>query len=554
MSHPLSPMSGFQAMPLIAPVLSTLTDIGYEIPTPIQQMTIPHLLANKDLLGQAQTGTGKTAAFALPLLSRIDLNQCRPQVLVLTPTRELAIQVAKAFENYGAGLKRLKVLAIYGGQEYGTQLKALKQGVHVVVGTPGRMMDHMNRRTLSLESLQCVVLDEADEMLRMGFIDDVEWILDKTPAHKQMALFSATLPQPVRRIAKKYLKNPEEITIENSKPTAQTIRQRVCTVKGFNKPEVLARLLESEPYEGVIVFVRTKTATLEIAEDLKARGFNAAALNGDIAQKQRELTVAQLKQGKVDILVATDVAARGLDVDRISHVINYDIPYDTESYIHRIGRTGRAGRSGQAVLFVSPKESHLLRAIERLTRQPIEKMQMPSIKAINEQRIARFKQRITETLANEDLSLYVDLIAQYQLDHEVSPLTIAAALAHQHQGNTPLLLKEDPKPKKSAREDRSERPERSPHKFEKRAKSRRPIAGMERYRIELGMTHGAQPKHIVAAISNDAGLHSRDIGTIQINDRFSFIDLPEGMPRELFRSLKRTTVYGRRLKISRLNG
>ncbi|NQV35002.1 MAG: DEAD/DEAH box helicase, partial [Phycisphaeraceae bacterium] len=284
MSLPLSPMSGFQAMPLIAPVLSTLNDIGYEIPTPIQEMTIPHLLDNKDLLGQAQTGTGKTAAFALPLLSKIDLNKRRPQVLVLTPTRELAIQVAKAFENYGAGLKKLKVLAIYGGQEYGIQLKALKQGVHVVVGTPGRMMDHMNRRTLALDSLQCVILDEADEMLRMGFIDDVEWILDKTPSQKQMALFSATLPQPVRRIAKKYLQSPKEITIENSRPTAQTIRQRVCTVKGYNKPELLARLLEAEPYEGVIVFVRTKTATLEIAEQLKAKGFNATALNGDIPQ------------------------------------------------------------------------------------------------------------------------------------------------------------------------------------------------------------------------------------------------------------------------------
>jgi ATP-dependent RNA helicase DeaD len=547
-------MSGFQAMPLIAPVLSTLTDIGYEVPTPIQQMTIPHLLANKDLLGQAQTGTGKTAAFALPLLSRIDLNQRRPQVLVLTPTRELAIQVAKAFERYGAGLKPLKVLAIYGGQEYGTQIKALKQGVHVVVGTPGRMMDHMTRGTLSLDSLQCVVLDEADEMLRMGFIDDVEWILDKTPSQKQMALFSATLPQPVRRIARKYLKSPEEITIENAKPTAQTIRQRVCTVRGFKKFEVLARVLEAEPHEGVIVFVRTKTATLEIADQLQARGFNAAPLNGDIAQKQREHTVTQLKQGKVDILVATDVAARGLDVDRISHVINYDVPFDTESYIHRIGRTGRAGRSGQAILFVSPTESHLLRAIERLTRQPIEKMELPSIKTINEQRIARFKQDITETLANKDLSLYVDMIGQYVKEHPVSPLTIAAALAHQCQGNVPLLLPEDPRPKKAVKESRLERPERPAHTFEKRSHSRRPCVGMERYRIELGNTHGAQPKHIVAAISHEAGLHSRDIGTIQMNDHYSFIDLPEGMPRELFRSLKRTTVYGRRLKISRLNG
>ncbi len=551
MSLPLSSMSGFQAMPLIAPVLSTLNDIGYEMPTPIQEMTIPHLLDNKDLLGQAQTGTGKTAAFALPLLSKIDLNKRRPQVLVLTPTRELAIQVAKAFENYGAGLKKLKVLAIYGGQEYGTQLKALKQGVHVVVGTPGRMMDHMNRRTLSLESLQCVILDEADEMLRMGFIDDVEWILDKTPSQKQMALFSATLPQPVRRIAKKYLQSPKEITIENSRPTAQTIRQRVCTVKGFNKPTLLARLLEAEPYEGVIVFVRTKTATLEIAEQLKAKGFNATALNGDIPQKQREYTVAQLKQGKVDILVATDVAARGLDVDRISHVINYDIPYDTESYIHRIGRTGRAGRSGEAVLFVSPKESHLLRAIERLTRQPIEKMQMPSVKAINEQRIARFKQRITDTLSDGDVSFYVDLITQYQQEHDVSTLTVAAALAHLHQGKTPLLLKEDPKPKKKPRQARVERP---PHKFAKRGKARRPGAGMERFRIELGNTHGAMPKHIAAAISQEAGLHSRDIGTIQVNSHFSFIDLPEDMPKQLFRTLKRTTVRGRRLKITRLNG
>ena len=551
MSLPISPMSGFGAMPLIAPVLSTLNDIGYDIPTPIQEMTIPHLLANKDLLGQAQTGTGKTAAFALPLLSRIDLSRRAPQVLVLTPTRELAIQVARAFENYGAGLKRLKVLPIYGGQDYGTQLKALKQGVHVVVGTPGRMMDHMNRRTLSLDALQCVILDEADEMLRMGFIDDVEWILDKTPSQKQMALFSATLPQPVRRIAKKYLQSPKEITIESALPTAQTITQRVCTVRDFNKPELLARLLESEPYEGVIVFVRTKTATLEIAEQLKARGFNATALNGDIPQKQREYTVAQLKQGKVDILVATDVAARGLDVDRISHVINYDIPYDKESYVHRIGRTGRAGRSGQAVLFVSPKEKHLLRAIERMTNQPIKPMNMPSVKAINQQRIARFKQRIADTLANEDLSLYVDLISQYQQEHESSPLTIAAALAHLHQGQTPLLLKEDPKPKKT---NKPARQQCAPHKFAKRTRARRPERGMERFRIELGNNHGAMPKHIVAAISQDAGLDGRDIGAIQVNSHFSFIDLPEGMPKQLFRTLKRTTVHGRRLKITRLNG
>ncbi|MCP4450365.1 MAG: DEAD/DEAH box helicase, partial [Planctomycetes bacterium] len=473
---------------------------------------------------------------------------------VLTPTRELAIQVAKAFENYGAGLKKLKVLAIYGGQEYGTQLKALKHGVHVVVGTPGRMMDHMNRRTLSLASLQCVILDEADEMLRMGFIDDVEWILNKTPSEKQMALFSATLPQPVRRIAKKYLKKPEEITIGNSKPTAQTIRQRVCTVRDFKKLDLLSRLLEAESYEGVIVFVRTKTATLEIAEQLKAKGFNATPLNGDIPQKQREHTVAQLKQGKVDILVATDVAARGLDVDRISHVINYDVPYDTESYIHRIGRTGRAGRSGEAVLFVSPRETHLLRGIERLTRQPIEKMQMPSIKAINERRMNRFKQRITETLSDKDISFYVDLITQYQEEHDVSTLTVAAALAHLHQGKTPLLLKEDPKPKKPKKPIKSARPERPPHKFAKRGKSKRPGTGMERFRIELGNSHGALPKHIAAAISQDAGLHSRDIGTIQVNTHFSFIDLPEDMPKQLFRTLKRTTVHGRRLKITRLNG
>ncbi|MBM2830299.1 MAG: deaD, partial [Gammaproteobacteria bacterium] len=444
MSADVLPLSGFRELALIEPVLKALDDVGYEIPTPIQAQTIPYVLAGKDILGQAQTGTGKTAAFALPLLSRIDLKRIKPQVLVLTPTRELTIQVAEAFQRYAAHLHGFHVLPIYGGQEYGTQLRQLKRGVHVVVGTPGRVMDHMRRKTLNLEALNCLVLDEADEMLRMGFIDDVEWVLERTPSKRQIALFSATLPDPIRRIAKKYLQDPVHITIKMRTATVEATHQRFWMVEGIQKLDALTRILEAESFDGMLVFVRTKTQTVELSEKLEARGYASAPLNSDISQKVREQTVKRFKTGNLDILVATDVAARGLDIDRISHVINYDIPNDPGAYIHRIGRTGRAGRSGQAILFVAPRERHLLKAIEKATQQKITMMDLPTTETINNERIARFKQRITDTLAAGDLVFFQQMMEQYQQERNVPALDIAAALAKLVQGDNPLLLKNKP--------------------------------------------------------------------------------------------------------------
>ena len=431
----------FQDLALAGPVLKSLTEVGYEIPTPIQEQTIPLVLAGRDVVGQAQTGTGKTAAFALPLLSRIDFRHREVQTLVLTPTRELAIQVAEAFQRYAAHIPGFHVLPIYGGQAYDGQLRSLKRGVHVVVGTPGRVMDHMRRKTLRLDSLSCLVLDEADEMLRMGFIEDVEWILEQTPDTHQTALFSATMPAPIRRIAEQHLRNPAQIAIKERTSAADKIRQRHWMVSGKDhKLDALTRILEAEPFDGILIFVRTRTATVELAEKLEARGYACAALSGDMAQKRREETVAQLKKGRLDILVATDVAARGLDIDRISHVINFDIPSDVEAYIHRIGRTGRAGRAGEAILFVAPRERRLLYAIERSTQQKIPLLQLPSTAAINDQRIARFKQMITNALATEDLGLFRTIIEQYQQEHNVTALDVASALAKMVQGDEPLLL------------------------------------------------------------------------------------------------------------------
>ncbi|MEE9355837.1 MAG: DEAD/DEAH box helicase, partial [Methylococcaceae bacterium] len=391
-------ITAFNQLALDKSLLKALEDVGYETPSPIQAETIPLLLEGRDIIGQAQTGTGKTAAFALPILSNLDLKQKDPQVLVLAPTRELAIQVAEAFQKYARHLKGFHVLPIYGGQEYGGQIRSLKRGVHVVVGTPGRVMDHMRKGTLKLNNLSTLVLDEADEMLRMGFIDDVEWVLEQIPDERQIALFSATMPQQIRRIATKYLKNPEQITIKVKTATAETIRQRFCIVNGMhNKLEALTRILEAENFEAMLIFVRTKTATVELAEKLEARGYAAAPLNGDIAQNQRERTVNRLKKGQLDLVVATDVAARGLDVERVSHVINFDIPHDTESYVHRIGRTGRAGREGDAILFVAPREKRMLATIERATKKKIDQMEMPSTDIINDKRIIQFKQRITDT-------------------------------------------------------------------------------------------------------------------------------------------------------------
>ena len=548
-------------------VLAAVNDVGYETPTPIQIPTIPHLLAGRDVVGQAQTGTGKTAAFALPLLSRLDLKLTEPQVLVLTPTRELAIQVAEAFQSYASHLRGFHVLPVYGGQDYAVQLRQLKRGVHVIVGTPGRLMDHMRRGTLKLSGLKTVVLDEADEMLRMGFIEDVEWILGQTPPGRQVALFSATMPAVIRRIAQQHLRDPAEITIKLRTTTAETIHQRYWIVTGVHKLDALTRLLETEPFDAVLAFVRTRIATVELADRLQARGYAASALNGDMPQKQREQTIARLKAGKLDILVATDVAARGLDVERISHVVNFDIPNDTEAYVHRIGRTGRAGRSGEAILFVAPRERHLLRAIEKATRQQIEPMELPSADVVNDKRIAKFTQRITDTLATRDLAFFRDIIVRYQQQHDTDPLDIAAALAQLAQGDKPLLVKDvitlDKRPRDSDGRDDDARDtgRRDTGRPDKSRKGpRAPTlsipagAAKELYRVEVGRTNGVQPGNLVGAIANEAGVTSSNIGRIEIFDAYSTIELPEGMPKDIFHLLKKVWVSGRQLEITKVSG
>ncbi|MDP2179648.1 MAG: DEAD/DEAH box helicase [Methylicorpusculum sp.] len=548
----------FRELALIEPLLKALDDVGYESPSPIQAQIIPYVLEGRDVVGQAQTGTGKTAAFALPLLSKIDLKKTEPQVLVLAPTRELAIQVAEAFQRYATYLKGFHVLPIYGGQDYTTQLKQLKRGPHVIVGTPGRVMDHMRKGTLKLDALTCLVLDVADEMLRMGFIDDVEWVLEQTPKKRQIALFSATMPAVIRKIAQTHLNNPEEITVKVRTSTAETIRQRYWLVSGIHKLDALTRILESETFDGIIIFVRTKTATIELAEKLEARGYSASAINGDMSQALRERTIAHIKNGQLDILVATDVAARGLDVERISHVINYDIPYDTEAYIHRIGRTGRAGRTGDAILFVSPRERRLLSNIEKATRQKVEEMGLPSTEVINNKRISRFKQRITDTLAAEELSFFTQLMEQYQTEHNVTAIQIASALAKIVQGDTPLLIKNPPK---STREtssdsrpskfDNSDKPVRDRSERKPRRSGESDVE-METYRIEVGRSHGVKPGNIVGAIANETGLDGDHIARIKIEENYSTVELPAGMPKDLFNDLKKVRVAGLPLNISRM--
>ena len=568
---PTDPSSAkFADMALKQPLLKALNDLGYELPTAIQAQTIPLLLEGRDVLGQAQTGTGKTAAFALPILSNLDLKQKDPQVLVLAPTRELAIQVAEAFKSYAAQIKSFHVLPVYGGQEYGTQTRALQRGVHVIVGTPGRVMDHMRRGNLKLNQLQTLVLDEADEMLRMGFIDDVEWVLEQAPKQRQIALFSATMPAQIRKITQRYLRNPAEITIKVKTTTAETIRQRYWPVTGTHKLDALTRILEAETFDAMLVFVRTKTSTLEVADKLEARGYRAVALNGDIAQKNRERIIAQLKAGKLDILVATDVAARGLDVERISHVINYDIPHDTEAYVHRIGRTGRAGRQGDAILFVAPRERRMLQAIEKATRKEIELMELPSTDMVNNRRIEKFKQRISDTLAEEDLDLFKGLIEQYQQENQIGTLDIAAALAKQVQGSAPFLLSSksvakaaftaDQVDSRPARNPRRENPrkavegERKSRRERVEQEAREPEAGMDRFRVEVGHLHKVKPGNIVGAIANEADIDSKYIGRINIFEEFSLVDLPEDMPKELLNELKNVRVVGQRLNISLLGG
>jgi ATP-dependent RNA helicase DeaD len=573
----------FRDLALSEPVLRALTDVGYESPSPIQAATIPVLLSGADMLGQAQTGTGKTAAFALPALTRIDLSKHEPQVLVLVPTRELALQVAEAFLKYAAHLKGFHVLPIYGGQSYQPQLNALRRGVHVVVGTPGRVIDHMNRGTLKLAGLTLLVLDEADEMLRMGFVDAVESILEQTPPQRQVALFSATIPAPIRRIASKHLRSPIEVTIKSKTSTATNIRQRYWMVSGMHKLDALTRILEAETFDGMLVFTRTKQATVELAEKLEARGFAAAPLNGDIPQPQRERTVARLKAGQIDIVVATDVAARGLDVERIGHVVNYDVPYDTESYVHRIGRTGRAGRKGEAILFIAPRERNMLRAIERATRQVIEPMNLPTVDAVNTLRIAKFKQRVTEAVPTAAAGAFRSVLEQLEAETGMPLIDIAAALASLSQGTTPLLLTGKPEraaqtqaPAERAPGVRDDRPPRTmqherepqrdhapdrPHASDTAAPAegaRKPRAKsaaslMETFRIEIGSVHGIKPGNIVGAIANESGIEGVHIGRVDIREDHSFVDLPEGMPKQIFKDLQKVRVVGRELRISRVS-
>ena len=581
----------FRDLGLDERLLQALADVGYETPSPIQQACIPPLLAGRDLLGEAQTGTGKTAAFALPLLQRLDLDKLAPQILVLTPTRELAIQVAEAFQRYAKHMGGLHVLPVYGGQGMDQQLRQLRRGVHVIVGTPGRVMDHLERGTLKLDGLRALVLDEADEMLRMGFIDAVEWILEHTPPERQTALFSATMAEPIRRVARTHMREPQEVHIKASTRTVATIHQLFWQVSGTNKLDALTRILEAgDDIDATLVFVRTKTATAELAERLEARGHAAAALNGDMSQQLRERVIEQLKSGALDIVVATDVAARGIDVSRISHVINYDIPYDTESYVHRVGRTGRAGRAGTAILFVAPREIRMLRTIERVTRQPIEPLRLPSREAVADKRIARFRKVVGEVMAEENLDFFTEVVTQLQTEHDGDIARVAAALMFLAQEGKPLRPegadwrteapvmqpeqgRRDPAPPR--RDERSERParpgfreehteraprgdfrpdraERAPHEDrEDRAPRdrKKTVAPLEFeggdtavYRLAVGHQHGATPREIVGAIANEAGIGSRYIGRIDIREDHTLIDLPAELPNDVLGVLRKTRV------------
>ena len=570
-------VESFADLGLSESLLKTLGEIGYETPSPIQAQCIPILLDGHDILGMAQTGTGKTAAFALPLMEQIDIKVAKPQALILTPTRELAIQVAEALQSYAKNLPGFHVLPIYGGQSYTIQLKQLSRGAHVIVGTPGRVMDHLERKTLNLDSLKTLVLDEADEMLRMGFIDDVEWILERTPEQHQTALFSATMPEQIRRVAQKYLVEPREIKIKSATATVAAIRQVYWQVSGMHKLDALTRILEVEDdFDAAIIFVRTKTATVELADKLNARGYAAAALNGDLNQQMRERVIEQLKSGALDIVIATDVAARGIDVPRVSHVVNYDIPYDTEAYVHRIGRTGRAGRNGNAILFVAPREIRMLRTIERATRQPIAPLTLPSRADVTNKRVADFKSKVVEVLNAEGLDFFANIVSQIAEEQNVGAEEVAAALAMMAQENKPLQIAgEDPPPARPMRSD-DRRPafgDREPRKprFEERGERPRfeergerserprfedrpprterpprpaPAGDMVRYRIDVGRDHGVEVRDIVGAIANEAGIESRFIGRIGLYEESSTVELPAGMPAEAANALKRTRIRG----------
>ena len=550
----------FSDLALSAPLLQAIREIGYETPSPIQAASIPPLLEGHDLVGQAQTGTGKTAAFALPILNNIDTSRREPQALVLTPTRELALQVAEAFQSYARHLPDFHILTIYGGQGMDTQLRQLRRGVHVIVGTPGRVMDHMRRHTLSLDGLTTLVLDEADEMLKMGFIDDVEWILEQSPPGRQIALFSATMPEAIRKVAKNYLRDPKEAKIENKTVTVEAISQRYWPVTGTNKLDALTRILEVEDFDAMLIFVRTKIATEELAEKLEARGYSAGALNGDMSQALREKNVERLKKKTLDIVVATDVAARGLDVDRISHVINYDIPYDTEAYIHRIGRTGRAGRTGNAILFVAPRERRMLVAIERATRHRIREMHLPTREDIAERRVEQFKELVMNTLESEELSFYRQFVQHLGKEKNLAPLDIASALTFLAQKDRPLLPAErsshsehfDDGRDARKRADRSERPDRGGEKRERPQRDFDDSGTL--YRIEVGRNDGVAPKDIVGAIANEAGIPGKSIGHIKIYDEFCTVSLPADMPLQTLKRMERIFIMGKPINITPWTG
>jgi len=545
-------------MSLAPALLSALKAVGYEQPSPVQEACIPLLLDGKDLLATAQTGTGKTAAFALPLLSRIDLNLQAPQILVLAPTRELAIQVAQAFESYAQHMQGFKVLAVYGGQAMDTQLRQLRRGAHVIVGTPGRIMDHLRRKSLKLGQLQAVVLDEADEMLRMGFIDDVTWILEQTPEQKQVALFSATMPKPIRKIADTYTQNAESVAIESATQTVEAIEQVCWTVRGLNKLDALTRLLETENTDAIVVFVRTKTITVEVADNLEKRGFRAAPINGDMSQHLRERTIEKLKQGSIDILVATDVAARGIDVTRVSHVINYDMPYDADVYVHRIGRTGRAGRSGKAILFVTPRENRLLRVIEKHTRQKIEPIELPTQKQVQEKRIERFKQRVVKQLKNNPVPQFEALISDLIEENNVSPEQLATALLAMAQKSNPLLAEEKKRKSQKAFSDsgqfKRDGKQTHRHKDRKSGNHQQDSGEMESYQLAVGREQQVTPGDIVGAIANEAGISSQYIGRIQLGENSSTVDLPAGMPKDVFQHLKKVRIRNHPIGIEKTGG
>ena len=549
MSNPESNVS-FADLDLPKPLISALDKIGYESPSPIQAATIPILMQNHDLIGMAQTGTGKTAAFALPCLANIDLDSNSPQALVLCPTRELAIQVAEAFQSYAAFLKNFHVLPLYGGQDMRAQLRGLKRGVHVVVGTPGRLLDHLNRKSLNLSALKTLVLDEADEMLRMGFIEDVETILQSTPEDRQVALFSATMPTAIRRVADKYLNNPSEVKIQTAVTTNENIEQAYWLVAGTNKLDALTRILEVEEFDGMIIFVRTKTSTVELSEKLNARGFSSAALNGDMSQQLRTRTVEQLKSGSLDILIATDVAARGLDVERISHVINYDIPYDDEAYVHRIGRTGRAGRKGKAILFVAPREKRLLQSIEKTTRQKISRMELPSRDELMDKRVKDLKQSILTAIKEPQSPLFQEIVLQLMADNAMTAEQIAGGLVYLVQKERPLILEKEVENKNRAkkRQNSKEPTKKGPKKKNHDADS--PI--METFKIFIGHNDQVTPREIVGAIANEANISSRYIGKINIHDDHSIVQLPENMPTETFSILKEARIKQKKLRIERI--